>query len=201
MRATNGCEEWNKGWYGLVESNDPFFVFDPWKHTLRPDPMFDWSDDAVEGATEEQKQIGWQWIEDAEAFREALNLPIEDGWRLIEACKKAGWSQEEHGDAAMWLFHRLGMCAKGMIKPVSLADHRERRRTFDDRLREILAETGIGFVSQQVGKDNEGVFVEVGYFIKDNTVDSRKFYVLPGDPDPWTDSMVACIATTLGRKS
>ena len=217
MRAMKGCNQWEKGWYGLVESNDPFFVFDPWKHTLRPDPMFNWSDEAINASTREQTDIAWQWMEDAEKFREALVLEILEGWRLVEACKKGGYKPESDGCPAMWLFHRLGVLAQNKTQDkipedtdrtlgiggslqgetIIVTSLLDQQRTFDVHLQKVITEKGLRFVSKQVGRDCGGVYLEVSFANKDNVVKTRRFYVLPEDSDPMTGNMISFIKLSL----
>lgn len=93
------------GQWGLVESNDPPFV---WSVDPKPDPTV--------GMTEEEEQVFYDTnAEEAAAlvqrekeFRSALScLPLV-GWRLVNACIAAGFDTEKYGSLAPWLLDYLG---------------------------------------------------------------------------------------------
>lgn len=102
LYATQKGDMMKPGDYGLVESNDPTYVFS--KPT--PDPVTDHDDD---------NDPGWDeffntWVPNVEIFEECLKGPPEAGYRLTEACKKAGYDIQNDGRLAFWLFDHLGKC-------------------------------------------------------------------------------------------
>ncbi len=107
VRATvQGCHmEPNE--FGLVESDDPFFTF---SRTPTPHPYDGLSGDKV-GARVELDGLGpiLDWSKLAGGFSKRLLVELNVGWRVVQACLKAGYNPDEDGDAALWLFNRMGV--------------------------------------------------------------------------------------------
>ena len=99
MQAKKDHPDWPVGWFGVVEINDPTFVF---QGPPVCDPYFGRDDDDEE-------------VED-EAFLLCLDEVIEAGckasvfeaYRLVEACVRVGFDPEEGGFEA-WLVHKMGL--------------------------------------------------------------------------------------------
>lgn len=110
VRAKRDGNWMRKGDWGLVECNDPTYVFSttPWI-----DPVHGWTDDQINAATQEENDLMDKWMDDMYAFEEQLakfDAGVDAGWRLIEACREAGFKPgiNADGSCANWLFHQLG---------------------------------------------------------------------------------------------
>lgn len=87
--ATNDTEpdDWPKGWYGLVQINDPDFVF----------PCDFYGSDGIDG----QLPGG-----SSKALDYFYMTPFH-GHRFIEACKASGWEGHDvHGHPELWFLER-----------------------------------------------------------------------------------------------
>lgn len=67
-------------------------------------------------------------------------------------------------------------------------ERKAKQRSMDRRLRAALADRDFRFISKNVGRDDLGVYVEVGAFIGE-AVATRKVYQ-GGAPDLWDDDVV-----------
>ena len=85
MRARRQGNDWRKGYWGLVECNDPTFM---WKST--PIPLSE--DDMPYGYPDE--------------FATALICDPNSGYRLVAACMEKGYNQTT--SLYSWLFDYLG---------------------------------------------------------------------------------------------
>lgn len=109
MVARGGSEAWPKGFYALVECNDPLFVFEG--------PIME---SPVKGLTEDDLDVmpeypeGYEeYIEGAQRLDRAMRLHPEVGHRLMKACYAKGYSQSEHGPLGFWF---LDFLALGMLE-------------------------------------------------------------------------------------
>lgn len=110
VRAQKDGNYMKKDDWGLVECNDPTFLF---KTTPWIDPVHNWTDDQINALQSDDPQyiLMDKWLDDMCQFQDELNkcnAGIDAGWRLIEACKKAGYDPSNDGSCANWLFHHLG---------------------------------------------------------------------------------------------
>lgn len=91
-----------KGDWGLVQSNDPSFI---WAQTPVKDPTFGKTD------AELNEDKAWEGYDDftevASKFDEELVSDPYDGWKLYDACLKAGYDRKVHGRLSYWLFDFL----------------------------------------------------------------------------------------------
>lgn len=103
VRALRGTRT---GQFGLVEMNDPTFWF---PQVPEPDPIHDWPDDRINALASNSPEwrAAERWLRQGEAFSKTLKGSPEEGWRLFEACRKAGFKPRKHGHLAYWLFHRM----------------------------------------------------------------------------------------------
>ncbi|MNR71916.1 hypothetical protein D3C71_25950 [compost metagenome] len=104
MRAETGSTDWPKGHYGLVEQNDPLFVFEG---PLVLDPSINLTDDelnAMPGFPD-----GYDAYKDlAERLTDATLMPALAGYEFVSACIQAGYNPKEHGtEIGYWLGHHL----------------------------------------------------------------------------------------------
>lgn len=82
--------------------------------------------------------------------------------------------------------------------PMETDDQRKHRQwSFDSRLRKVLADRGHRFISKQVGRDANGVYIEAGAFVNE-VVYTRKVYKVGADI--WTDEMVQAVADAFGKE-
>ena len=95
-RAIKTVDHWSKDQVGLVFMNDPSFIFE--------------SEPKVMPDEEEQFDAWTKWCDYTEGiFMDALGFSdITSIVLLIEACKKAGWNQDEHGRLDFWLMEKVG---------------------------------------------------------------------------------------------
>lgn len=107
MQATAEAEGWKKDSFGLVECNDPTFVFDG---PLVLDPTagmteddLDWQPEMPDGY--EEYEAGAQRLE------AALKCDPVTGHRLVQACMQVGYHPKEHGILGYWLLNYLAVSA------------------------------------------------------------------------------------------
>jgi len=94
VQAQKGCEGWPKGWYGLVQMNDPDFI---WEGEPIPEPLFRKKD-------EKAWKNWWKMLEKIEC-----NLGPIVGYQLVASCMQAGYRPEKHGYRVIWwLMNRIG---------------------------------------------------------------------------------------------
>lgn len=104
VRATQQGNTMVLGDWGLVESNDPHFV---WQGDIVPDPTEGLSDEDLETMTPEQEQAEKLFYDNFEAIR-FMDLPVSAGWRLVQAGIQAGYQPEKiAGDFPYWLYCRM----------------------------------------------------------------------------------------------
>lgn len=139
------------GWYGLVECNDPDFIFsaNPTK-----EPCADLSDEAWEQISAEMQQAEDDWIDKVHEFEHQLTIDpryyetgkkadgtpwkspyvgvdIRTSYQLYRACLKAGYHPHKHGsNVYAWLFHRI-------------AEHMEQEKIVED----------VGYINQEKEKN------------------------------------------------
>jgi len=107
MIATEGHEDWPKDHYGLVQCNDPDFV---WGGAPMLDPLFYLTDEQQEAFSDDDPI----WDKTDELFKLVEKMepsfvcdPIV-GYQLVQACKKAGYDEEKHGLKVLcWLVHHM----------------------------------------------------------------------------------------------
>lgn len=101
-------EDWPDGWIGLVQSNDPSVIFDPWEIEVLTDPYFDdpdegdpiWKDKAISDQFD-------KFIDSASEFEQLLEGPPEFGYDLVRSASKVGYNRDESGSFSIWLFHKI----------------------------------------------------------------------------------------------
>lgn len=107
VRATvEGCYM-EPGEFGLVEGDDPLYTF---MRVPEPDPYDGLPDDEV-NTRAETDGFGpmLDWCKLAGGFSKRFLIDLNTGWRVVQACIKAGYDPDEDGDAGIWLFHRMGV--------------------------------------------------------------------------------------------
>ncbi|WP_126223284.1 hypothetical protein [Burkholderia ambifaria] len=104
MVATAGSHHWRKGWFGLVEQNDPSFVFEG---PLLQDPTWGWSDDAINAMSTAIQAALEHFHNRVEEFESALEADPMTGYRLVSACLQAGYRPREDGSLQYWLMHHM----------------------------------------------------------------------------------------------
>lgn len=108
MQATQGSRHWKKGWYGLVEVNDPTLVFEG---PLLQDPTHGWSDDAINAMSQEVQAALGRYDESVEKLEEALVVDAGTGYRIVSACMEAGYNRKEDGFIHYWLMNYMATMA------------------------------------------------------------------------------------------
>lgn len=111
MQAHYGCEEWPKGWFGLVFCNDPFVVWE-WAPTSEPHVSLS------KGKSRKAAIKRWEnWFKDSGKAAEAFNgLDITTAFDLVTACTKAGYDRSKDGDVALWLMGFIGKALKNRVR-------------------------------------------------------------------------------------
>ena len=107
-----------KGDWGLVECNDPTFV---WTGTPLIDPTMGVDENDINNPAWASPELDL-FTATVHDFDEALISSPEVGWRLYNSCVKAGYDQEKHGRLSWWLFDHLGRWLKDHPQPT----HRNR---------------------------------------------------------------------------
>jgi hypothetical protein len=92
MQARKDHPDWPVGWFGVVDINDPTFVF---QWTPVCDPYFGRDDEAFLLCLDEVIEAG-------------CKASIFEAYRFVEACVKVGFDPEEGGFEA-WLVHKMGL--------------------------------------------------------------------------------------------
>lgn len=94
---------WPKGYYGLVKSNDPLFVF---KGPIMDDPC--------KGLTEDDLDVMMEYPDGYDKYEKAakqvsnIKLYPLQAHEFIEACKSFGYSPEDHGtEFGFWFINHL----------------------------------------------------------------------------------------------
>lgn len=112
MKATVHHNDWPKGYYALVQCNDPDFI---WEGKPLLDPLFNISDKKLDLLSNKnplwkKSDKFFEYIEKIES--KFITDPIQ-GYELIEACIKAGYDMEKHGKRPLcWLSHHMALKLK-----------------------------------------------------------------------------------------
>jgi len=110
MRSRKDDPRWPVGHWGLVQSNDPTFV---WETTPTPDPLHFVPDDQWEAWLEQnpkgtpayERTMG----EHPDDFDKALVCDPALGWELVNASIPFGYDPETSGYFGQWLFSWIGI--------------------------------------------------------------------------------------------
>jgi len=109
MRATKGCEKivgapaWPKGWYGLVQCNDPDFI---WEGKPIADPTEGLTGDQI-NALPEAPFSRFHYL--CEAIEKQFVTDPMTGYQFVQACKKAGYKPKRDGlNVVMWFVGYAG---------------------------------------------------------------------------------------------
>lgn len=109
MRARRDGNEWMKGEWGLVECNDPTYI---WKKTPTPSPTW--------GMTDEEEEAFFDQLDDNDRlydrsigliqgdFIGAFQGSPQDGYNLVKAGITRGYDPDKHGQFEIWFFDYLG---------------------------------------------------------------------------------------------
>ena len=108
------------GEYGLVEGNDPSFIFGV---SPTPDPLEGLSDEVIDACDPQTLAQGMAWVRKARTFgREVLSSAddLRALWRLTASMEEAGYTFENAPESPeTWLFHRLGLHLSELASDVS----------------------------------------------------------------------------------
>jgi hypothetical protein len=125
FRATRDGAAMKAGQWGLVQCNDPDFV---WDDAPIPDPCHGLSDDEYENElkNKEVSELDREFIDRAQRFDRKLvesTAAVDSVWRLVESGRKMGYDPDTGGTFAYWLFHRMGVWVRDH-QPISHVDER-----------------------------------------------------------------------------
>lgn len=117
LRARKTWDYIEKDMYGITRCNGPELLF---KTTPWCDPMFHWTEEQMDNATEERWQEADKWIGDAEKFEEELfqkrnpdcDIYLDPIAILAIEAFKDGYNPETDGRFGFYLFHKLGEVLK-----------------------------------------------------------------------------------------
>jgi hypothetical protein len=104
VQAQVDADGWPKGFYGLVESNDPVFVF---AGPLIADPMAGMSDEEIDALPD--MPAGYAaFMKAAEEMGTHLKLEALVGYRLVKTCMdELGYAPDTDGAFHFWLLNYL----------------------------------------------------------------------------------------------
>lgn len=90
--------------WGLIEGNDPTFV---WDVTPEVDPEYGWTDEQVNARTDDAWDV---WFDKATEFEKSImNCGPRSGYDLWKAALEEGYDPEKDGyRISLWLFHKMG---------------------------------------------------------------------------------------------
>ena len=105
-QAHTSTKHWSYRYYGLVHSNDPVFFIPP---DICADPTVNMSDTDVNALSDEdplwvKSQEHFEYLERAKKF---MMMPLNESWRLVQACIKSGYDPESDGHVESWLVNRI----------------------------------------------------------------------------------------------
>ncbi len=104
MRSTKATHDWPLGWYGLVECNDPLFVF---KGPLRRDPCDGLTEDDLTAMPSYPDGYD-EYAELAEELTQVEIGGLVDTYKFVKACMDVGYNPATHGtQIGYWLGHYL----------------------------------------------------------------------------------------------
>lgn len=108
--ATRGTGQWPEGWFGLIRSNDPTFVF---PGPLLPNPLFAYPMGQEPDSMYDTPEFD-QHLSALQAFRQALekspNFTVPVLYDLFQAIDAAGYPVfQEHLQPDDWLLHQLAL--------------------------------------------------------------------------------------------
>lgn len=106
MKATTFTDGWAAGQYGLVESDDPTFIF---SGPILADPLAGIPGDELVKIPSEDPR--WSKSLDhmcyAGSIMQNFNTDPVTGWRLVQACILAGFNPQDDGDVMYWLVNHM----------------------------------------------------------------------------------------------
>lgn len=112
MRAQRDGMTWKAQEWGLVECNDPTFV---WSATPTPDPVWGMTDEEEEAwfnsrleGDPELKRASLVGLSELDFFTAFRSCRPNTGYRLIVAAMARGYDPETSGDFCHWFFAYLG---------------------------------------------------------------------------------------------
>jgi len=107
-RATVDADGWPAGYYALIESNDPVFVF---AGPLIADPTAGMSDEAIDAL--EDMPAGYDaFMKAAAEMGTHLKLDALVAYRLVHTCiDELGYAPETDGAFHFWLLNYLAVTA------------------------------------------------------------------------------------------
>ena len=106
MRSTRDVEGWPKGWYGLVRSNDPDFV---WCGRMEPDPLGGMTDKEISGCSKRVWNASSRWWRVVEGIEKSFKSDVMTSYDFVSACKRAGYRIKRDGmNVVAWFVGYVG---------------------------------------------------------------------------------------------
>ena len=97
-QAVDGCQEWPKNWYGLVQRDDPDFI---WEDKPIPDPTKGLSDVEINNMDDHAFSL---YHRTSEKIEKSFKTDPMTGYNLVKACMSAGYDPDKDGlNVVMWL--------------------------------------------------------------------------------------------------
>lgn len=103
---------WPKDHWGLIQCNDPDFV---WEVTPELDPSFGKTDDQINAETPEEWEASEAWLKKVAEFSNDLISDPKTGYQLVAAAVEAGYDLETDGRFEAWFFHRMARIIRARI--------------------------------------------------------------------------------------
>ena len=107
VQATKDGRHMKAGDYGLVEMNDPFFI---WSYPPSRDPLDGLTDAQINALTMDSPETlaSCDWLTIAGGFHDQFEIEPRLAWRLVEKMRREGYKPEVDETPAHWLFNRMG---------------------------------------------------------------------------------------------
>jgi len=104
-RTTKAWRDYEVGEYTLTFHDTPFLK---WARQPTPDPYHGLDDATLDALSAEEWDTQKAWLNQALEFSDGVKLHPQEGWRLVDACLKAGYVQSCDREVLLWLWHKMG---------------------------------------------------------------------------------------------
>jgi hypothetical protein len=102
VRASKDCDIWKEGQFGLVQENDPDFIWD----NPGPNPLDGMTDNEINDCPPEKWKESVLWMKKVELIEKEFETDPMMGYQFVTACRLAGYDPEKEGyNVVMWFIH------------------------------------------------------------------------------------------------
>ena len=106
-------DEWPKGWYGLVQYNDPDFI---WEERMTPDPYHGLTGKQINNGSKKLHEKYRRWLEMLNSIEDDFcecQVRPWTSYQFVSACMKAGYRPKRDGFNVMyWFVNYVGQKTK-----------------------------------------------------------------------------------------